>query len=170
MINKEKLEKLQKNNSTIYELRYGNIHQIKLNDNMEICEYGCIRDFNKNKLHDRYYFQNLYETKKEAEFVLNCHSKRVEKLEPPLYNKIKSKKNFEIRFVVYDKEFENFVEYLCCFEKGNIVILFRELNKNSNNIDMAYDLIYEEKDDEQNYIKAMAVMKKFFDGDECYEI
>lgn len=170
MLTEERIIELQKLNATIYEARYGRVHPIKLNENMEVYNYGCVRDFNKDALHDRYYFQNLYETKEEAEFILNCHSKRVEKLEPPLYNKIKSKKNFEVRFVVYDKEFEDLVEYLCCFEKGNIVILFRELNKNSNNIDMAYDLIYEEKDDEQNYIKAMAVMKKFFDGDECYEI
>lgn len=93
---REELEKAIENEETVWQLKYGKIKDIKLNNSYIILDNHLKIRYKTSygyTVVDRYYFDRLHKTKSEAEWVANMHTSRVEKFEPP--TDLKTEEYFE---------------------------------------------------------------------------
>ena len=111
MITKEELEKLIKEEATIYEADGEKINQIKLTSRIEISNDMIIISPTKEKnyIHHKY-FNRLYKTKDEAEFALKFKNKtRTETLDLPtweeLQDKVKDLEDHHDYIIVFNSRF-----------------------------------------------------------------
>lgn len=97
-ISRERLEELIEQGATIYATGFGEIELIPEND-IEIYENGdsyIIYIFEPNRKYKNEIFaEELFETKEEAEWVLNMHTYRTEYFEPPFELKDNEKYKFK---------------------------------------------------------------------------
>lgn len=89
MVTKERLQELINQGATIYEVKYGKVNPVSLKNKIRFVseKYPVIafepRPNEKYKHHK--YFDKLYETQAEAEWVAKMHAQRPEFFEPPTY-------------------------------------------------------------------------------------
>jgi hypothetical protein len=98
MIIKERLQELIDEGATIYEVKYGKVNPVSLKNKIRFVSerYPVIvfepRPNEKYKHHK--YFDKLYETLFEAEWIAKTHAERTEKFEPPCELKDNEKYKF----------------------------------------------------------------------------
>lgn len=169
MISKEELKPLIQNQETIYYLDgyyNDNIKELKLNDDfgfgyvdIEWSATRCLRQYlhtyydedGDECFENEYYlFENLYKTKKDAEWSMKMHDKKTIKFEPPTYEEMTKNNDCSIY------EFENFQLITSCFY--NYVSLVKHIFGTKN-------ILYKEELTEENYIKVVEYAKGLFKGD-----
>lgn len=94
MVTKERLQELINQGATIYEVKYGKVNTVSLKNKIQFVseKYPVIafepRPNEKYKHHK--YFDKLYETQSEAEWVAKMHAQRTEYFEPPTFEEVTS--------------------------------------------------------------------------------
>lgn len=144
MISEERLRELV-DRPTIYYYSKGVLREVK---NWIMTNSGCIYDTTTQP--DLLLYENLYETKKEAEFVARYHCEKTIKFEPPTFEefiKAWSYKFGAINKILYWETYKCFT-----VECENITI------KKFNYTDTS--------DKQQAYYQAVEYVKKLFLGEE----
>ena len=161
MITKERLEELIEKGATIYSNEYGEIQLIKEND-LILYENGqnnyILYALEPNKkYHNEIFDEDLFETKEEADFVLEFQNiTRTETLNLPTWEELNRK---------VDTIPNMFWQIVKCSD----FILFLQTDKTLNNS----QIILRGSDDtynwgltKENYLEACKIAKKLFLGEE----
>lgn len=152
-ISKNRLEELIKEGATIWAIgRYSfqdKIEEIKLDkDFFSVSKNALIYpDLFYTKLED------LFETKKQAEWALKYHATRTEELNLPMWKEIKDIKNIKTIVSFYAKNKETDTVYMDIHAKHLIV-------------ETEYKEFLNTEFTEENYIKACDLCLKLFKGEE----
>lgn len=103
-------------------------------------------------------FENLYETKEQAEWALKTVAIRTERFEPPMWEDIKNTYGF--RFIYYDDIIEFTVNYstmLDGVEFNTQKIVIRNLDER--------ELLFVKPATKENYEKACEIVRDLFKGE-----
>lgn len=159
MIERERLQELINQGATIYEVKYGKVNPVSLKNKIRFVseKYPVIafepRPNEKYKHHK--YFDKLYETQAEAEWVAQMHTKRTECFEPPIYKEFSTNK--DSKFCFYKNGYKYVLHNALPMLES---IRINKLTKNENII------IFEQPLTKRNYIKACEFAQNLFLGKE----
>lgn len=160
MVTKERLEELMRNCAVIYGIEFDKIESYDLSDE-DICispaefgDYG-LRIFNSLGYWNDVRFENLFESKKEAEWYkeFGC-IQRTEQLKLPTWQEFKNQKIHTVCF--FSKNTNCFFE-MFIHEKNNKLVLY------DHDCDYKY---FNDIATKENYIKACRIAKAHFLGEE----
>lgn len=169
MITEEELIPLIRNRETIYFLDgywNDNIKELKLNDDfgfgyvdIDWDATRCLKqelytyfdeDGDECFANDYYLFENLYKTKKDAEWAMKMHDKKTVKFQPPTYEEMTQNNECSIY------EFENYQLITSYFY--NYVSLVKQTFETKN-------ILCKEELTEENYTKVVEYAKGLFKGE-----
>ena len=158
MITKERLEELIEQNKTIYTTYGGYVSEINIDKTIDYIEddYFCEASIvAKQTNFIKYTFNILFETKEEADWVVNMHTSRIEYFEPKDWD-------FVVKFTrPYRYDFS--VPKLNC--RGKILVMNTCIV-----VDYGYTGYCEDSKSfgeptKENYIKAVEFARKLFKGE-----
>lgn len=153
MIEKERLDELIEQGATIYEVKYGKVNPVSLKNKIRFVSdrYPVVvfepRPNEKYKHHK--YFDKLFESREDAEWVAKYHTTRVERFEPPTYEEFIDEDFYFYWFIAKSTQRAR----IC--KKDNSI--FVELGVDEN--------LYEFQLNKDGYIKAVELSYKLFKGE-----
>lgn len=157
MVTRERLQELINQGATIYEVKYGKVNPVLLKNKIRFVseKYPVIafepRPNEKYKHHK--YFDKLYETQAEAEWVAKMHTQRTEFFEPPTFENVR-----EYRFIA-----KNGCKY--GIEKIKTGYSIEKENPYVIRISKFYTTEFKDWDyTKDNYIKACEYAKSLFEN------
>jgi hypothetical protein len=153
MIERERLQELINQGVTIYEVKYGKVNPVLLKNKIRfVSEKSPVIVFepipNEKYKHHKY-FDKLYETQAEAEWVAKMHTQRTEFFEPPTW-----------------EEFEKQGEPYYFIGKGGIKERIYIYNNNGRRKLLSSGCKFWGTPTKDNYIKACEYARNLFLGKE----
>ena len=154
MITKERLEELIEQKATIYEAKYHNINNVKLDKDLIVVvndKYIHFRPYYGEKYQFHKYLKNLFETEEEARWELEMTATRTETLKLPTWEEFNNQDKL-ITFRTYPHNYHllkygKYIVIRAFYGQGGMDIFVKPLT-------------------EENYIEACKLCKKLFLGEE----